>query len=136
MDDETKRLARESANSSKARRKADLWIEQEGLCYWCKKPTLLPFMQGYWRKTGAISGKAATIDHLYSRHHEKRFARNVGPRLVMACSTCNGARSKDECLRHNGVNRRDKNYLWFKGRKEQPPPPWEAYIPEKFKDKQ
>jgi len=80
--------------TSKARWIASLWLKQHGLCYWCAKPACLPNDPRYLRSTGALSGKAATIDHLFSRHHPLR-ARHEH---VMACSTCNGMRSRVECL--------------------------------------
>ena len=79
------------------RKKLELFNAQGGLCHWCKQACRMPDHPMYWRSTGALSGKAATIDHLYSRLDPRRNKMR-GPQYVMACSTCNGKRSKKECL--------------------------------------
>lgn len=74
-----------------------LWKDQRGLCHWCGMLTLLPDQLGYLGSKGNPSARAATLDHLYSRLHPFRHDHTVTPRHVMACSKCNGRRSKVEC---------------------------------------
>lgn len=81
----------------KRKKRQELWDKQGGLCHWCKQPTMLPEHPQYFRSTGALSGKAATIDHLYSKLDPRRN-KTRGPQYVMSCCTCNGQRSKKECL--------------------------------------
>jgi hypothetical protein len=75
-----------------------LWTQQEGACHWCKRQTRLHDHPLYKRSTGALSGLAATLDHLYSKLHPLRHKSVDHSKYVMACSTCNGRRSKEECL--------------------------------------
>lgn len=84
-----------------------LYEQQGGLCHWCQQPCRLPDHPQYRRSTGALSGKAATLDHMYSRLNPQRWygPPTVGPRHVMACSTCNGKRSKAECLEGKQENK-------------------------------
>ena len=80
-------------------KRESLYRQQGGLCHWCKQKCHLPGEAGYIRpKTGALGGKAATLDHLYSRLNPLRwYGKTTGPRYVMACCTCNQKRSKEEC---------------------------------------
>lgn len=96
---ELERLARTSAGRKwESRLRAALWVEQEAKCHWCSRETLLPFQVGYRRGSGSLSGKAATLDHLYSRLHPLYRKPVDHERYVMACNTCNGQRSKRECV--------------------------------------
>lgn len=86
-----------------ARRKLrTLHAEQLGCCYWCGALCLLPEDAGYYRSdkkkqpNSRLSGKAATIDHLYSRLHPLRSRKGIRKRLVMACNTCNHKRAAVE----------------------------------------
>lgn len=84
-----------------SRKRNELWVEQEGSCYWCHKMTLMPWDLGYYRTTGSISGKAATLDHMHGKLSGRR-SKSIDPDgLVMACSTCNGKRNKKETLDAN-----------------------------------
>lgn len=74
-----------------------LWEEQSGLCHWCRLATIRPDQPGYFRSTGGLVARAATIDHVFSRLHPLRNLPGTGKQLVMACSKCNGRRSKVEC---------------------------------------
>jgi 5-methylcytosine-specific restriction endonuclease McrA len=77
------------------RKTKKLWDEQGGLCYWCHKET---FLQGDPRrfrpKTGKLSGKAATLDHLFPAGDPRRGLERRA--IVMACSSCNGKRGKKD----------------------------------------
>lgn len=86
------------------RLRRQLWHAQGGLCAWCKRQTQLVEGEHNGKRT---SGLAATIDHLYSRLDERRYTQRQ--RHVMACSTCNGRRSKLECIdvARNGELTRD-----------------------------
>lgn len=67
-----------------------LWSDQLGLCRWCGRETYLHDHPKRFRPiTGALSGKAATLDHLYTKFNPLRTAKINGVRYVMACSTCN-----------------------------------------------
>lgn len=77
-----------------------LYIAQNGACYWCGIGCFLRGDPGFFstRKNGiTLSGRAATLDHIYSKLHPYRYRKIKGPRFVMACNTCNGKRSKEEC---------------------------------------
>lgn len=90
-----------------SRRTILLYIAQNGACYWCGIGCFLRADPGYFstRKAGrTLSGRAATLDHIYSRLHPYRTRAVKGPRYVMACNTCNGKRSKQEC---EAVSRRE-----------------------------
>lgn len=82
------------------RKLLELHEQQKGLCHWCQRYCYLPHEEGYRRpKHGNLGGKAATVDHLYSRLNPLRWTNTPpGPRHVMACMTCNGKRGKAECL--------------------------------------
>lgn len=77
-----------------------LYIAQNGACYWCGIGCFLRGDPGYFstRKNGVtLTGRAATLDHIYSKLHPYRYRKVNGSRYVMACNTCNGKRSKEEC---------------------------------------
>lgn len=84
----------------KRRKLRELYAEQMGCCAWCLENCLLPEHAGYYKGKGdpgtSLSGKAATIDHLYSRMHPLRRKVGIRKRLVMACSTCNRKRAAVE----------------------------------------
>ena len=70
--------------------------EQEGLCYWCGRSCLLPEQLGYLRPKGVPSGRAATLDHLFSKLNPMRQRSVVISKYVMACASCNRKRSRQE----------------------------------------
>jgi hypothetical protein len=73
-----------------------LWEAQLGLCRWCGQETYLHGDPRRYRpKTQALSGKAATLDHLHPKGDPRRYERRNYLRWVMACSTCNGSRRCD-----------------------------------------
>lgn len=74
-----------------------LYETQDGKCHWCKRQTYRHDHPQYRRSTGALSGLAATLDHLYSKLHPLRHVPVNHSKYVMACSTCNGKRSTAEC---------------------------------------
>lgn len=84
------------------RRLRTLYAEQAGACAWCLAACLLPEDAGYYRSSkqkqpnSRLSGKAATLDHLYSRLHPLRSRKGIRKRLVMACFTCNHQRAAVE----------------------------------------
>ena len=79
------------------RRRAKLWAQQKGLCYWCHCQTTLT--KGPSRKGEKIPPDLATIDHLRSRLHPNRQEPACGQqRLVMACSACNNKRGAAELI--------------------------------------
>lgn len=84
------------------RRLRALYAEQRGCCYWCPAACLLPEDAGYYRSSkrkqpnSRLSGRAATLDHLYSRLHPLRTRKGIRKRLVMACFTCNHKRAAVE----------------------------------------
>src|ERR1700682_86661 len=84
-----------------SKRRAKLWIKQEGLCNWCHRETLMPWDPGYFRKNGALSGKAATLDHLHSRLSGHRSKSYQLDEFIMACATCNFKRNREEVNRLN-----------------------------------
>jgi hypothetical protein len=81
-------------------KRAALWREQAGHCWWCWRETVLvePAPKG-----GRLPPNAATVDHLRSRLDP---ARQIPPangerRLVMACHACNTARGSKEGAEHD-----------------------------------
>jgi hypothetical protein len=86
-------MPRVKASTRKVRK---LWEEQRGLCHWCGKECYLHDDPRRFRpKTGTLSGKAATLDHLYAiGDPRRRLTGGKQKRFVMACSTCNGKRGK------------------------------------------
>lgn len=74
------------------RRTDELFKAQGGLCHWCGELCRTRDDPLYFRITGALSGKAATLDHLYSRFHKLRKKQGI-QKFVMSCATCNGQRS-------------------------------------------
>lgn len=76
------------------RRRLKLWQEQNGLCYWCRQPTVIT-KNG--QKKGMYPLNMATIDHLRSRlHPDRREPARGQQRLVMACLACNQGRGHQE----------------------------------------
>lgn len=75
------------------RRRAALYGDQNGLCYWCEEPMVLPFR---YPKDGRIGANICTIDHLRDRDNPTR-RQQVQPgeqRLVAACMRCNSQRDR------------------------------------------
>jgi hypothetical protein len=80
-------LRNSKLRAAKVRR---LWEDQLGLCRWCGKETFPPDDPRRFRpESRKLSGKAATLDHLYTKKNILRQATIIGRRYVMACSTCN-----------------------------------------------
>ncbi len=69
-----------------------LHAEQAGLCKWCGKPCYLHGDPARLRPSGKLSGKAATIDHVYHRSDPRRREPGGYNAVVMACATCNRKR--------------------------------------------
>lgn len=71
---------------------------QDDLCYWCYRICLKPEEPGYWKNESRtkVSGRSATLDHLYSRMHPLRNSKGQEPKVVMACDTCNRRRGAVE----------------------------------------
>ena len=91
----------------KRRKVLSMHAAQSGLCHWCRKLCFLPGEACYLRpNNGKLGGKAATLDHLYSRLNPLRHQKVEGPRHVMACSTCNNQRARAEMIRLNGTPRK------------------------------
>lgn len=73
-------------------RRAELFGEQNGLCFWCEEPMQLlsPYPTG-----GSLPARACTIDHLRDRDNPRRTeqgATRAEPRWVAACFECNQVR--------------------------------------------
>lgn len=72
-----------------------LWHNQDGDCYWCKKPTQLT----HWpADAGQPPDDLATTDHLIHRLNPLRGtnAEKGDVRYVMACYRCNQERGAEE----------------------------------------
>lgn len=75
--------------------KLNLFTDQKGKCFWCGFD-MLPFPGG-WPKFKKYPRNMATIDHVFSRLHEKRQDRPNGEkRIVVACYGCNQKRCNQE----------------------------------------
>ena len=86
------------SHSYKKRRRAELYKEQGGDCYWCHQPMVL--LEQY-PADGILSDEICTLDHLFDRLHPERLA-NVPPktqRWVAACYGCNQTRGVQTCCR-------------------------------------
>jgi hypothetical protein len=76
-----------------------LYAEQGGRCKWCGKPVVLHGEPGRMRPvTGILSGKAATLDHVYHWTDPRRHEPGGHSVFVMACSTCNRNRGQEELI--------------------------------------
>lgn len=72
----------------KQRRRAELYGDQNGLCFWCEEPMiLLP----RYPADGRVMGNICTIDHLRDRDNPTRQDRPAPneQRVVAACAACN-----------------------------------------------
>jgi len=92
-------------NKNLKKRRIKLWEKSNGLCYWCKRKTILPneLLKKYnTDQSGEIPQEAlykmATIEHIYSRFHPKRNSNNDSheERLKLSCYECNHERGKKE----------------------------------------
>lgn len=72
---------------------------QNPRCYYCNRETVLT--NEAFLKRDIINPRMATVEHLISRYHPKRWEkRKPGEiRKVLACFECNQARSKEETER-------------------------------------
>lgn len=77
-----------------ARRRAELFIEQKGLCYWCKVE-MTPTLPTRGADDPPYPPTMCTLDHVYSRLDPRRFRRRRPgeARRVAACIECNQERS-------------------------------------------
>lgn len=76
----------------KRKQLATLFVEQEGLCHWCKEPMWLAFVGP--PKNEPEFARRATIDHLDDRYSPERGKHGGGKerRRVAACHQCNSTR--------------------------------------------
>lgn len=72
----------------KHRKKAALFNEQEGMCFYCKKKMLLT------RQDRNMPYNAATFEHLYCKGDLRRWCTNKNKerKVVLACYKCNSTR--------------------------------------------
>lgn len=75
-----------------------LYWRHGGKCHWCKRLTVGPNDPKYLRRNGLPKGDSAARDHVYSRLHPLRLKPTTGPRIVLACLSCNQKRSNVECI--------------------------------------
>jgi hypothetical protein len=77
----------------KQRRRAELYGEQDGLCFWCEEPMVLLLR---YPIDGRLKPNVCTIDHLRDRDNPRRHEQPKGGerRLVAACSGCNQTRDQ------------------------------------------
>jgi len=73
-------------------------LEGFPFCFWCNRQTTL--VRGF----GDSPPDGATVDHLYSRLHPKRF---VDSSKVLACYACNQERGRAECVGYVFVPKRE-----------------------------
>ena len=83
---------RSSRRDWNQRRRAVLYGEQDGLCFWCEEPMVLLLR---YPTDGRIAGNVCTLDHLRDRDNPKRQEPVRGDqRLVAACCACNHQRDR------------------------------------------
>ena len=84
----------------KHRKKAKLFNEQEGVCFYCKKKMLLTKEDRY------TPYNTATFEHIYCKGDLRRWCKNKEKKVVLACYKCNSTRpnnfkyeydKKEEC---------------------------------------
>ena len=95
------------------RRRAALFREQGGLCYWCKRECVLIV----WipKRKVAIPRNLATLDHLRDRFHPGRQEPARGDkRYVMACWECNHERGR-QSVRSQPIEELRKRSKMFNG---------------------
>lgn len=76
----------------KKRQRAKLYEQQQGLCYWCRQPMVVPV---HGRHKPRLPNEV-TVDHLDSRLSPERGLHAGSLRHVLACHACNGRRAADE----------------------------------------
>jgi hypothetical protein len=77
----------------KHRKRAMLWEEQQGRCYWCN----LQMVQTSPSQPGRPDPpNMATFEHLDSRLTPERGKHAGTRRIVLVCQSCNGARGRLE----------------------------------------
>ncbi len=88
------------------RRRAELFMEQHGDCYWCHDPMVL--LENY--PVGTLEPDVCTLDHMFDRGHPQRRKQKHGiQRYVAACWRCNHGRGVETTKRikaaaaHSGV---------------------------------
>lgn len=71
----------------RARRRAELFQQQNGSCYWCHEPMQL--LESY-PPNGKLEADVCTLDHLFHRGHPDRtkLTHDIS-RYVAACWQCN-----------------------------------------------
>lgn len=85
------------------RRRAELFKEQNGLCYYCKEPMLLIECNSNPKenKHKPSPPDLCTLEHLFDRYHPDRTKKPLDneKRWAAACFKCNGEQnSKHEAL--------------------------------------
>lgn len=80
-------------NKSKRKRRENLWINEDGKCYWCGRETFLPPKGD---PKALPSPDWATVDHIRTRLDKNRRDQNIenAPRTVLACWECNNLRGR------------------------------------------
>jgi len=72
-----------------------LWLDQEGICYWCEEETQLVSLRN--SKSAGWFPRMATKDHLYHRKDPVRKATSdQNLYIVMACASCNMVRGRED----------------------------------------
>jgi hypothetical protein len=93
------------------RRRATLFKQQDGKCYWCECPMLFV---AYIPKRQRMPKDLCTIDHLRDRFDPARRERcKPGEqRLVAACWECNNRRGRERQaqISKKTLNRRSRNH--------------------------
>jgi hypothetical protein len=90
----------QTSTQLKHRKVLRLFEEQDGRCFWCKKPMVLFQRERLHRK--GRKGKVrlpqnlATLEHLDSRLSPERGKHNGERRIVLACAHCNHLRGRME----------------------------------------
>jgi hypothetical protein len=82
-----------SRREYKQRRRAELFGEQNSLCFWCDEPMRL---LSRYPIDGVLPPDACTIDHLRTRDNPRRTepVKAGEKRLVAACFACNQDRDR------------------------------------------
>jgi len=80
-------------------RRQELWVQQDGKCFWCQSPTLLALWCVETHETPPDN--LATLEHLLHSRDPRRRVPPVGgeQRLAMACYRCNQDRGARDELR-------------------------------------
>ncbi|MCB1506635.1 MAG: hypothetical protein KDJ47_16805 [Hyphomicrobiaceae bacterium] len=78
----------QSAAQPKPHRYLRLYLEQEGLCFYCRQPMELPNDGNF---AGRLPGNRITKEHLFAATSDRRYRKYV----VAACHSCNQERGSD-----------------------------------------